>query len=310
MTERLPRLVLLVLIVGLALHNVVMALLHGAGVTGVALDVVAAWKETLLLVGLAAAVVAVGAVPRLLWPDRLALAYTAVVVAYLVVPQSWLGGEATARGELLAARHHLLAVGAYALGRLVLVTPAWWRRVGLAIVAVACGVAVLGLVDVYLVPLQWWRDSGVPGWFGEQLGLVYRCLSGLPENWILNTGDEQEPLRRLVSTFLSPLAAAYLLVVALLLLAAARPRRLTIAAAARRVRRPPVDAHARRLHRPRPRARRPRSPATGLASGRARGRVAGGVGRLRGGVPDDRADDVLHGGRARVPPGERSRRRW
>ena len=29
--------------------------------------------------------------------------------------------------------------------------------------------------------------SGVPGWFEEQLGLVYECLSGLPENWILNT---------------------------------------------------------------------------------------------------------------------------
>ncbi|MGL6279340.1 MAG: O-antigen ligase family protein, partial [Gaiella sp.] len=68
------------------------------------------------------------------------------------------------------------------------------------------------------------------GWFGEQLDLVYRCLSGLPENWILNTGDEQAPLRRLVSTFLSPLASAYLLVVALLLLTAARPRPWTVGA--------------------------------------------------------------------------------
>jgi hypothetical protein len=82
---------------------------------------------------------------------------------------------------------------------------------------------------VYLVPLQWWRDSGVPDWFGDQLGLAYRCLSGLPENWILNT-DEESPVRRLVSTFLSPLATAYTLVVACLLLAAARPRRWTVAA--------------------------------------------------------------------------------
>ena len=61
-----------------------------------------------------------------------------------------------------------------------------------------------GLVDVYLVPLQWWRDSGVPGWFEEQLGLVYRGLSGLPENWVLNTGDEENPIRRLVSTLPQP----------------------------------------------------------------------------------------------------------
>jgi O-Antigen ligase len=95
---------------------------------------------------------------------------------------------------------------------------------------VGVGLAVWGLVDVYLVPLQWWRDSGVPDWFEEQLGLAYRCLSGLPENWILNT-DEESPVRRLVATFLSPLATAYALVVAILLLAAARPRRWMVAVA-------------------------------------------------------------------------------
>src|SRR5207245_7826131 len=47
----------------------------------------------------------------------------------------------------------------------------------------------------------------------------YRRLSYLPENFVYNTGNEH-PLRRLVSTFLSPLATSYLLVVTLLLLAA------------------------------------------------------------------------------------------
>ncbi len=80
-------------------------------------------------------------------------------------------------------------------------------------------VAAWGLVDIYAVPLQFWRDSGVPGWFSEQLGLDYgQGLSGLPENWVYNLGDER-PLRRLVSTFLSPLATAYMLLVAILLAA-------------------------------------------------------------------------------------------
>ena len=79
-------------------------------------------------------------------------------------------------------------------------------------------VAAWGLVDVYTISLQTWRDSGVPGWFEEQLGLEYLGLSGLPENWIYNPGDER-PLRRLVSTFLSPLATAYLLLVAILVAA-------------------------------------------------------------------------------------------
>jgi O-antigen ligase len=87
------------------------------------------------------------------------------------------------------------------------------------ILATAAGVAAFGLVDVYAISLQWWRDSGAPGWFGEQLGFAYRGLSGLAENFVYNTGDE-EPLRRLVSTFLSPLASSYLFVVALLVAAA------------------------------------------------------------------------------------------
>jgi hypothetical protein len=230
-TGRVPRIALVVLAIGLALHNLAMSLLWQAGVRGGALDVVAAWKEAVLVVAFVAAVAAVGSMPQLLWADRLALAYGALVVLYWALPQSWLGGSATAKGELYALRHHLLPLGAYALGRLVTLDRTWWRRIGVTIVAVGCGLAAWGLVDVYLVPLQWWRDSGVPDWFHEQLGLTYRCLSYLPENWILNT-DEESPVRRLVSTFLSPLATAYMLVVACLLLAAVRPRRWTVAAAA------------------------------------------------------------------------------
>ncbi len=229
MTVRVPRVALIVLGVGLALHNLAMALLWQAGVRDTALDIVAAWKEALLVVAFLAAVAATRSLPRLLWADRLALAYGALVVVYWLVPQSWLDGGATARGELYALRHHLLPLGAYVLGRLLVLDRMWWRRIAVTLVGVGCGLAAWGLVDVYLVPLDWWRDSGVPDWFSQQLGLTYRCLSNLPENWILNT-DEESPVRRLVSTFLSPLATAYALVVVLLLLATARPRRWTFAA--------------------------------------------------------------------------------
>ena len=261
MTGQFPRLALLVLLVALPFHNLAMSLLWQAGIRGTALDVVAAWKEVLLLAAVLVAVAAStateerdrdsgrlqGSAPpvgrrssrrnpllwipawrtRLVWADRLALAYAALVVAYWLVPQGWLGGEATARGELYALRHHLLPVGAHVLGRLLVLDRSAWRRLVVVVAGLAVALSVWGLVDVYAVPLQWWRDSGVPDWYDEQLGLEYDCLSGLPENWILNT-DEESPARRLVSTFLSPLATAYLLVVALLLLAAAQPRRWTV----------------------------------------------------------------------------------
>jgi O-Antigen ligase len=223
---------LLVVIVGLALHNVAMALAWDAGVRGTSLDVVAAWKDVLLAAALAVGLWGARRVPTDHWADRVALAYAAVVVLYWVLPQSWLGGEATARGELYALRHHLLPVGAYFLGRLLVLSAPQWRRVALLLAGLGAALAVWALVDVYLVPLHWWRDSGVPGWYREQLGLRYECLSGLPENWIFDTGDETSPLRRGVSTFLSPLATAYVLVVVLLLLAARRPTRWTVSCGA------------------------------------------------------------------------------
>jgi hypothetical protein len=222
-TEGFARLALAALVVGLALHNAAMAQLWEVGVRGHSLDVAAAWKEVLLLVALLVVAWKVRRLPLATAADVLAAAYAIVIVVYALLPSGWLDGEATTRGELLALRHHLLPVAAYALGRLV---SAWWRpeRLGVVVALTAAGVALIGLLDLGLISLQAWRDSGVPGWYREQLGLRYEGLSGLPENWVYNTGDEENPIRRLVSTFLSPLAGAYVFVVALIYVAS-RPLR-------------------------------------------------------------------------------------
>ncbi len=205
-----------VLVVGLALHNVAMAQLWELGVRESRLDVVAAWKEVVLLAALVVVAWHVRRRPAVQAADVLAASYAIVIAIYWLIPQDVLGGEATARGELFALRHHLFPVAAYALGRLVAIAWEERARIGSFVVLVAVVVAVVGLLELGLVSLQAWRDSGVPGWYSEQLGLDYEGLSGLPENWVYNTGDEENPIRRLVSTFLSPLASAYALVVALI----------------------------------------------------------------------------------------------
>jgi hypothetical protein len=202
-----------VMIVGLALHNLVMSQLWRAGVRGTALTVVAAWKDVLLLVALVLVWRAGGWRRPLLLADWLALLFGVFVVLYGLLPQSLLDGGATHRGVLYAARHDLLPVGAYFLGRGLALTARERGALCRTVLWTAAGVALYGLLDVYLVPLSWWRHSGAEGWFQDQLGLQYRGLSGLPENFVYNAGGGNV-FRRLTSTFLSPLATSYLLVVA------------------------------------------------------------------------------------------------
>ena len=215
MSLRRPVWALYALIAGLAVHNLVMSQLWRSGVRGGALSAIAGWKDLLLLVALGIVVWQRRSLPfdRSFATDWLALAFGAFVVVYAVVPQSWLGGGATHKGVLYAARHDLLPVEAYFLGRGLDLTSEERRRVCRVLLATSACVAAVGLIDVFLVPLAWWRHS--QGWFADQLGLTYRGLSGLPENFVYNEG-EGVVFRRLTSTFLSPLATAYLLVVALI----------------------------------------------------------------------------------------------
>ena len=120
-------------------------------------------------------------------------------------------------------------------------------------------------------------------------------LSHLPENFVYNAG-ENVVFRRLTSTFLSPLATAYLLVVAMFFI----PLRRRWGLRARRValRGDPVDAHARRGNRARRRAHRARARPAPRALPRLGGGGRAGRVRVRQGLRPLRAADALHRGRA------------
>jgi hypothetical protein len=224
---RRPVLALFLFVVGLAVHNAVMAGLYGLGVRGGALTAIQAWKELLLAVAATRVAVNAGRAKRLPFRpgilDALALAFAAAVVVYALIPQSLLDGQAGSEARLLALRHDLIPVGAFLLGRSLPLGGAELRRLAWTILGAAAAVAAVGLVEVYAVPIDWWRDSSVPAYFRDQLGYEYRGTGGLPENFVYNTGSEDHFLRRLVSVFLSPLGTGFMLVVALLLAAAGGP---------------------------------------------------------------------------------------
>jgi len=216
---RRPIAALYVFVVGLAVHNAAMDALYAAGIQGHALTAIQAWKDVLLLVGLARVAFDAARTRRLpfrpLAPDALAVAFAAIVVLYALIPQSALDGHASHKAIAYALRHDLTGVGAYFLGRAVVPR---LKDVRWLVLAVAAAVAAWGLIDVYAIDLDWWRHNGTVGYFGNQLHYPYGPgLSHLPDNFVYNNGNEQELTRRLISTFLSPLGSAYLCVVALLL---------------------------------------------------------------------------------------------
>jgi O-Antigen ligase len=221
---------------GLAAHNLVASLLWGAGVRGRELTVVLAWKEVLLAVALISVAVAawrgrqlpfrVGAV------DAFALAFGALAVVYALVPESVLGGSADTTATFYGLRHALQGVAAYILGRSLVLGSRDLRRLAGVLVASAAAVAVFGLIDVYAIPVEWWRHSGAVGYYNNQLGFDFHGPGRLPENFAYNHADGV--FRRLISTFISPLAAAYMFVVALLVAGARglrwpRPRLVVLA---------------------------------------------------------------------------------
>jgi hypothetical protein len=228
---RRPVLAVYAFVVGLALHNAVLAGLFALGLRGTELTLVAAWKEVLLAVALGRVVRDAARERRLPFEpgpvDALAVAFAALVLVYAVLPQSRLGGEADAEGVLYALRHHLVPVAAFFLGRALVLPPLTG-----VILATAAVVGALGILEAYLVPIDAWEDADVPRYFSEQLGFDHNGPRDLPENFVFNTGDEDDLLRRAVSTFLSPLGTAYMIVVALCLWAAQAPARWPLAVVA------------------------------------------------------------------------------
>jgi hypothetical protein len=228
---RRPLVALYLFIVGLALHNAVMAALYAAGVHGATLTAITAWKEILLAVALLHVVLDAWREQRLpfRWNavDWLAVGFAALAVLYVFIPQSVLDGAAGHKAIALGLRHDVVPVGAYFLGRSLVLRRDDLYRIGWTLLGVGAFVAALGLVDMYAVSINWWRTNGVIDYFHRHLGYDYHGTGtrtesngpvyGLPENFIYNVGNDEPFLRRLVSTFLSPLASGYLFVVALLM---------------------------------------------------------------------------------------------
>ena len=161
LTWRRPFLGLGFLVAGMAFHNFVIMGLLQLGTSHVLVRAVQGWKEAILALLLAIALVRLWrayqehGLPHLMSTDWLAIAFTVIVVAYLVIPNEVLGGHASLGQRLAAFRVAALMPLLYAFGRTYRpakdedVASVAWLIVGAGAV-----VGAFGLVELFLVPTR------------------------------------------------------------------------------------------------------------------------------------------------------------
>jgi hypothetical protein len=234
---RRPELGLPLLVAGIAIHNAALMLLLTAHVPDVAVRCLQLWKEALL--GLLALRLVLGLARSGLRPTlsaalrswrSLSLAvrlldsgmalFAFMLVVYTVVPLAARDSQASLTQRLLELRVLELLPLLYLFGR---VWPPVSLRFGLGLViGVAALVTVAGMLELFFIPTKAWLDMGILR-FDSWLGFNYPGPRGLPENFF--QGTSAGLLRRMVSTYLSPLGIAYtgLLVIPAAFVVAASP---------------------------------------------------------------------------------------
>jgi hypothetical protein len=211
---RRPILGLAVLVAGMAFHNFLLMVLLRLGTSHVLVRVVQLWKEGLLalllvIVGLRLLrAYREGRLGRPMALDVAAAIFLAIMVIYLLLPSGVLGSSASLQGRLASFRIVALMPVLYGLGRTFQGMAARDLRIALwLVVGAASVVGAFGVVELWLIPTRAWLDWGVND-FSAWLGYQYHGPQSLPENFFQTLGVDVY-LRRMVSTYLSPLGVAY-----------------------------------------------------------------------------------------------------
>ena len=211
---RQPFIGLGLLVAGMAFHSFVLMVLLGLGTPTALVRAFQVWKELLIVALTVYVLLAIwherreGAAPRLTVTDWLAVVFALFTIVYFLIPGSLLHSGANLSQRLVGLRIAFLIPLMYFLGRRL--APAS-DRVQLIVVWLCVGagavVAILGLMELWFVPTRVWIDWGVNR-YTSFLGFTYHGPRGLPENFFVTLPDGTL-LRRMVSTYISPLGIAY-----------------------------------------------------------------------------------------------------
>jgi hypothetical protein len=223
-TFRTPALFISVMIIWFALQRIVVALL-APDVSADLVRLLLTYKEGFYLILVVAGATSVAArhlrgeraLPLLLASDLVALGLLVWLALVLI------SNPETSSPELTYLRRFAAPLLLYAGGRLLIARGDQLVDSVRLLVAVAVGVAAFGLVERFVLDISFWRDTvDATTFYSKQVE------SGLlPQNWtVIYRGVPdgifialplQEPVRRLVSTYLEPTTLSSFLALALLL---------------------------------------------------------------------------------------------
>jgi hypothetical protein len=213
LTWRRPFLGLGILVAGMASHNFLIMGLLRLGTSHVLIRIVQGWKEAILVLLVIIAGLRLlkayreGRLGRPTALDWVAGGFMFVMVVYLVMPSGVLHGSTNLAQRLAAFRIVALMPVLYALGRTYRGTARDLTAVAWLVLGAGAVVGAFGLVELWLVPTRDWLNWGV-NLFSQWLGFQYSGPGGLPENFF-QTLPNALFLRRMASTYLSPLGIAY-----------------------------------------------------------------------------------------------------
>lgn len=211
---RRPFIGLGVLVAGMGLHSFVLMVLIDLGTPSVLVRAYQGWKELLIAVLTAAVLVRAwrmrraGLLQQMVPADWVAIGLAIFCVVYFLIPGSILHSGANLAQRLVGFRVAFLIPLMYFLGRSIRpdgakqVATVLWLCLGAGAV-----IAVLGVIELRFVPTATWLDWGVNR-YTAFLGFTYHGPKGLPENFFVTLPDGTL-LRRMVSSYISPLGIAY-----------------------------------------------------------------------------------------------------
>lgn len=231
-TWRRPFIGLGLLVAGLAVHNIAIMALLGLGTPVLLVRLVQGWKELFLLLLLVIAVRTILSHRRdatfgsLTPTDGIAIAFAAIVCVYFLIPSSVLGSDASLAQRLVGLRTLIMLPLLYFIGRTVTARDDRERlTVVLLCVGAGAAVAIFGAFELFLVPTSTWLGWGV-NTYSSFLGFTYHGPKGMPENFFI-TINNGALVRRMVSTYVSPLGVAYTAILLLPLGVAVIDRRVS-----------------------------------------------------------------------------------